>query len=706
MKTDYSKFILQKLKKAGNKPITFKELNKSCRQSMIGMKFDFDKFISAVDKLKADGEITESRAGITILDESKLTECEIVKLNKTYGFARNVDTLEEYFVPGKFLKGAMPHDIVLADICESDRGGDSKEAHIVKIKEENFSKFTGELVNEFGKLKVVPDMLSKYALDFKNPLMLELHEGDKVVAEITKRGSRHSEHKCEVTACCGSSLQAASCALSILEVNGLTPMFPSSVIFEAKNVSDYSRIAAEIPSRLDLRDKPIFTIDSASTKDIDDAVSVEKTENGYRLGVHIADVSHYVKPGSELDKEAFHRGTSVYYADRVIPMLPPELSNGICSLNPNEDRLAFSCIADLDKQGNIVDYKFAKTVIRSRVKGVYSEINQLLEGNHTDELDEKYKEVIDCFPAMTELEAILSKKKIDRGSPQLETVESYLIIDENGVCVDVKPRERGRSEELIEDFMLIANECAAKFGSENKLPFVYRVHEPPTDEKVEGLKESLVQLNVLYKFGVEIQPGDMAAILEKTKGTKIDKIMNNVVLRSMSKAKYSTEPLGHFGLVLKDYAHFTSPIRRYPDLTIHRIMSDFLESNNAQNCRDKFTEFAADSAEQSTKTEITAMQVERNCEDCYKAEFMHDKIGEVYVGTITSALDFGLFVALDNTCEGLLHVDNISEGEWTSDGVTYLKNLTNGEEYRVGDKITVKVENTNVNSGKIDFTLA
>ena len=698
MKTDYKKAIINKLKKSGKKPVTFKELKKSCKIK------DFDKFVRAVEKLKEKGEINENKYGFTLMDMKSLTKCEVTKLNKTYGFIKNVDTEEEYFVPGKLLKGAMPHDIVLAKITESD--GESPEGQIVKIVEENFSKFTGEIVNEFGVLKVVPDVLSKYALNFSNPFSLELHEGDKVVAEITERGERHSDHKCQITICCGSSMKAASCALSVIEVNGLTPIFPNEVIYEAKTVSDYSTISQEIPNRLDLRDKPIFTIDGADTKDIDDAISVEKTSDGYILCVHIADVSHYVKPKSLLDNEAFNRGTSVYYANRVIPMLPRELSNGICSLNPQEDRLAFSCLAKLDKNGNIKSYKFAKTAIRSRVKGVYSEINDILKGEYSEELKEKYAEVIDCLPVMQELAEILERNKIARGAPQLETMESKLIIDETDTCVDVQIRRRGKSEEMIEDFMLVANECAAKFGIENNLPFVYRVHEEPSLEKTDALKEYLVKLNVQYQLGETAKPADMAAILEKTKGTNIEKVMNNIVLRSMSKAKYSTEPLGHFGLVLDDYAHFTSPIRRYPDLSIHRIMSAFLDGMTAEECAKRFNKFVYASADQSTKTELTAMQVERDCEDCYKAEYMLDKVGMTFPGVITSVTDFGLFVGLENTCEGLLHTDNMGEGMYESDGMMLLKNLNTGAQYRVGDPIMVKVINANVNSGKIDFELA
>lgn len=699
MKIDYRKLVYGKLKKAGKKPLKFKELLKSCRCK----GFDFDKFTKAIEKMKSRGEIIEDKYGFKLVDPKKFVKCEVVRLNKTYGFVKNIDTGEEIFIVGKYLKGAMPHDIVLVRTFKGE--GVSLEGEVMSVLEENFTKFTGELVKEFGILKIVPDTLSKYAMTFDNPMLLELHDGDKVVAQITKRGEKHSEHHCEIVSSYGSSLKASACALSVLEVNGLTPIFPNEVIYEAKLVSDYSRIKEEIPNRLDLRDKPIFTIDGADTKDIDDAISVEKTKDGYILGVHIADVSHYVKPKSKLDDEAFKRGTSVYYANRVIPMLPKELSNGICSLNPQEDRLAFSCLCKLDKNGNIKEYKFAKSVIRSRVKGVYSEINELLEGYNSKSSCEKYAEILDALPVMKELADTLYKSKKNRGAPELDTSESKLIIDERDICVDVLPRTRGRSEEMIEDFMLIANECAARFGLENGLPFVYRIHEEPSAEKIESLKEALVKLNVPYKLGEKASPKDMSEILKASKGTNVDMIMNNVVLRSMSKARYSTEPVGHFGLALEDYAHFTSPIRRYPDLTIHRIMSEFLSGTSAEDCASRFNKFVYASADQSTKTELTAMQVERDCEDCYKAEYMTAHIGEEFLGTIVSAVDFGLFIALPNTCEGLLHTDNMTDGEYVCDDMVSLKNLTDGKEYRVGNQIRIKVLNANVNSGKIDFAL-
>lgn len=700
MKTDYRKLIYTKLKISRRKPVRFKELLKYCR----GKNFDFDKFINTIDKMKTKGEIAEDRRGFTLIDRKHLTKCKILRLNKTYGFAENCETGEEIFIVGKYLKGAMPGDKVLVRTFKGS--GESLEGEVIQITEQNFNKFTGQIISDFGRLKIVPDTITKYALDFKNPMNLELHEGDKVLAEITYRGERHSQHMCRVISNYGSSEKASACAMSILEVNGISTEFPSEVIHQAKQVCDYSVIQSEVPNRLDLRDKPIFTIDGADTKDIDDAISIEKTNDGYVLGVHIADVSHYVKPKSALDNEAYKRGTSIYYANRVVPMLPKELSNGICSLNPNEDRLAFSSIINLDNNGKIVNYKFAKTIIRSRVQGVYSEINEILDGNVTDVLAQKYAEVIDILPIMVELADILYKNKKLRGAPQLESTESKLIINEDDICVDVVPRTRGRSEEIIEDFMLTANECAARFGIENNLTFVYRIHENPSEEKIETLKDGLVKLNIPFDPKGEVKPSDFAQILESVKGTNKFMVVNNLVLRSMSKAKYSTDPVGHFGLVLDDYAHFTSPIRRYPDLTIHRIMSAFLDGGTASQCNTKFQKFVHASAEQSTNTELVAMTIERTCEDSYKAEYMNNHIGTEFDGIISSVTDFGVFVLLPNTCEGLLHIENMGDGEYFYDGSTKLKNMNTGDEYKVGDGIRVKVLDANVNSGKIDFTIA
>ncbi|MGN1133149.1 MAG: RNB domain-containing ribonuclease, partial [Oscillospiraceae bacterium] len=392
--------------------------------------------------------------------------------------------------------------------------------------------------------------------------------------------------------------------------------------------------------------------------------------------------------------------------NRVVPMLPKELSNGICSLNPQEDRLAFSALINLDNSGEIIDYTFKKTIIRSRVKGVYSEINQLLKGEKPECLINKYAEVLDYIPIIKELADKLNEKKTKRGAPELKSAESILVIDDRDICVDVLPRSSGESQEIIENFMLTANECAARFGLDNGLPFVYRVHEPPTEEKNEILKDELTKLNVPYDANKPIKQKEMCEILRNVQGTDKEMIVNNLVLRSMSKARYDVEPLGHFGLALNDYAHFTSPIRRYPDLTIHRIMSTFLEGNTAEQCNVKFQKFVHASADQSTNTELVAMTVERDCEDCYKAEYMSSHIGEEYDGVISSVTDFGFFVLLENTCEGLVRTDVLDDGEYFYDGSGCLKNMNTGSTYSVGNSVRIKVLDANVNSGKIDFTLA
>lgn len=700
MSINYRDQILEKIKKAGKEPLPYKRLLRSCKVP----DKEFKSFTSTLEGLKKKGEIFEQRDGFLMPKFCGLVKGRVVKLSKTFAFVANVETNEEIFVPGKFLKGAMPEDIVLLKTYEGR--GESLEGEVFSIVKEGFSKFTGVIKEEFGTLTIIPDNLSKYALQIENLSDFDLKPGDKVIGTIAHRGQRHSEHTAKILMNFGSSEKACVCAESIVKLNGISLEFPDNVIENAKEVSDFSAIQKEAPNRLDLRDLPIFTIDGADTKDIDDAISLSETDNGYKLGVHIADVSFYVKAKSPLDTEALERGTSVYYANKVVPMLPKELSNGICSLNPQEDRLAFSALMEIDSEGKLVDYKFAKTIIRSRVKGVYSEINSIIAQNQTDEINEKYKEVIPEISTMVKLSNILKENKIKRGTPQLETSESKLVIDENEVCVDVIPRSRGISEEMIEDFMLMANEAAAKLGNDNLLPFVYRIHEDPSPEKIATLEATLRVLGIEIPPHTNIKPAHLAAVIDKTKGTDLELIVNNLVLRSMAKAKYSTDPIGHFGLVLKDYAHFTSPIRRYPDLSIHRIMSDFLSGTKQPELMKRFQKFVFQSAQASSDAELKSMTVERDCEDCYKAEYLKSHLGEEFEGRIISVMNFGFFVELSNTCEGLVAIEALPDGEYTFDGAIKLTNNSSGFSYRVGDKVKIIVAKSEVSSGRVDFSLA
>ncbi|MBQ8568498.1 MAG: ribonuclease R [Oscillospiraceae bacterium] len=692
------------LKQHDRKCVPFKELYAKCK----GRHASPEKFKAAVAELKADGTIFERRAGFVLCASYGLYSAEVARVNKTFGFLKKQDGTE-VFVPGKYLKGAMPNDIVLARPLNSGRNGDSPEGEVVKIIKENFSEFSGTIEKVNGRYYIRPDTLSKELLMITS-MRVKAHVGDKVLAEISKRGERHSEHRCRVTGLFGNSAKATSSAMAVLHLNAIETEFPSAVSDEARRIGAMKISQQDIDRRLDLRGKIIFTIDGADTKDIDDAISVSRIEGGYRLGVHIADVSHYVKPGSELDKDAMLRGTSIYYADKVIPMLPKELSNGICSLNPNEDRLAFSCIMDLDSEGKVVKYKFSKTAIRSRVKGVYSEINKILECRDSGEdipsdIMEKYSGLFDTIYLMAELAEILTARKLRRGAPQIDTPECKLILDENDVCIDVVRKERGRSELIIEEFMLMANTCAAKLAKGSNAPFVYRVHEDPAPEKIAELKEVITRLNIPFPQFTTVKPKHLAEILEKSKGRSCALLVNNMVLRSMAKAKYSDVPLGHFGLVLDDYAHFTSPIRRYPDLSIHRILTDLCYEKLPEKIINKrYTAFAKESSAQSSECEITAMRVERSCEDCYIAEYMTQHLGEKFTGIISSMTDYGFYVELPNTVEGLVRMESLPEGQYDFDGHFTLSR--NGKTlYTVGDTVTVICAKADVAAGKIDFVI-
>lgn len=702
LKKIYKSRIRARLEQADGKAVSYKKLYAGCK----GRKPGAAVFAAAAAELKKEGVIIEDKSGIRLCGSAGVFPAKVTRLNRTFGFIEREDG-SEVFIPGKFLMGAMPGDAVLARLLP--QRGESPEGEVVAVTEENFSEFTGTVEKNGDTICIRPDSISK-ELIIVTGLDVPVRVGDKVLAEISRRGERHSDHRAHITGIFGDSKKAKSSADAILHINGVEVDFPACVLDEARHAEHVGIPEGEIYKRLDLRDETIFTIDGADTKDIDDAISVAKTDNGWDLGVHIADVSFYVKSGSELDKDAMLRGTSIYYANKVVPMLPKELSNGICSLNPQEDRLAFSCLMKLDSDGKLVSYKFSKTVIRSRVKGVYSEINQILDctKNNTEipkELAEKYDGLVPSILLMDELAAILTENKIKRGAPQIETSEAKLIIDENDVCVDVQKRERGRSELIIEEFMLMANTAAARLAKESGVPFVYRIHEDPSPEKVQELVDIVSRLNIAVPHFTSVKPKHLAEILEKTKDLPLAAAVNNMVLRSMAKAKYSDEPIGHFGLVLEDYAHFTSPIRRYPDLAIHRILTDLCYNKQPQKFMQKrYAGFAKEAAQQSSECELVAMRIERECDDCYCAEYMTAHIGEEFEGIISSVQEFGFFVELPNTVEGLVRLESLKNGPYDYDGhFTLTKNGKNV--YQVGGSVKVICANTNVSSGQVDFTV-
>lgn len=696
----YRKKIMTILKKNGRTPLSDRELATKCRTNRGGAA----NFRKAVDELRHEGAICERRRGYVSSANMGYYPATIVRLSRTFGFARpEEEGAMDVFIPGKFLQGAMTKDRVLIGNIPSRSG--KPEGEVLAILEEADNRLTGIIVNEDGRLMFRADTMSKTPIQIQRKDSVLYNEGEKVLAEVVYRGQRHAEHKVKIVFSFGTSTRASVCAQAMVALHGVTEEFPEEVVQQADSLANAPIPEEEYKKRLDLRDTPIFTIDSAHSKDLDDAVSLEKTETGYKLGVHIADVSHYVRPKTPLDEEALRRGTSIYYADHVIPMLPKSLSNGICSLNPCEDRLAFSALMELDEKGEIVKYDFRKTVIRSAVKGVYSEVNEILDGSASPELLDKYQDVVHMIPLMDELCDIRLRERKLRGAPELETAEGKLVINEEGVCVDVVARERGKSECIIEEMMLLANEAAAKMAREKNLPFVYRVHDKPNAEKIENLEKILLRLGVEVPVFTDIKPTHLAQILDGARGTDLYPVLNVMVLRSMAKAAYAPEPIGHFGLALKDYAHFTSPIRRYPDLAIHRILSSYCENPDAGAIQERYAAFVVQASTQSSDTEVRAITIERNCDDCYKAEYMQQHLGEIFDGIVAGVTDFGFYVALPNTVEGLVHVASLPESDWINDDSIAFREEQGTACYRLGDTVRVQCTKIDVNSGNVDFAL-
>lgn len=689
-----------------NQPCTVKEL----KQKFGGERGADRKVMEALDELVREAVVCQ-RQGVFFTVRSgradKALLCKVVKLGKNFAFVMLEDGTSDIFIPGRFTKGAMPGDDVLVEKFEHPRVEGSDEGAILAILTEK-NDLVGTVRRVEGRLRFVPDDCPAITMPLARDCEGGAKDGDKVAVEILNRGNRQEDHRVGVAMRFGSSDEAKRCAKALLYAKAIRTRFPDKVRDEAKKFEGAEVSEKDCEGRMDLRALPIFTIDSAETKDIDDAISLTRTsDGGFELGVHIADVSNYVKPGTELDNEAFSRATSVYYADQVVPMLPKALSNGICSLNENELRLAFSCLMRLDKEGGLTDYRFVKSIIRSRVKGVYSEINALLAGTADAEIKAKYADVIDQLPAMKELYGHRARLRKERGCMDIESGEVKLILDENGRCIDVKKRTSGESESMIEEFMLLANQCAAHFARVKQIPFIYRVHEEPNAEKLERLHALLQACGINDHFAKDVPtPKELSAILEGVRGTPYEQIINTGMLRCMSKALYEEKPKGHYGLVLKDYAHFTSPIRRYPDLAIHRIMTDMLKGTEKETMILRYTDFAERASKQSSEREVIAMQIERKAEDCYKAEYARRHLGECYEGTISGVTQRGLFIELDNGVEGFVPASSLTpSGTSLTEGVR-LTDPASGKTWSLGDKMMITIVRADVNLGKIDFEVA
>ena len=627
-------------------------------------------------------------------------EATLVSLSKNFGFARPDSGGDDIFIHGSALQGALVGDkIIVGDIRKDDRGPSGRVRRIVEHKP---AQTTGTVSVTDEGIEFIPDNAIRYNLRMRERDLNGAKNGDKVMASL-EQDYRGDWAYASVKKVFGSGRTARVCADAIVEQYGIPHVFPQEVLDEAERVGNEPISDEEYAKRLDLRGEPIFTIDSRDAKDLDDAISVKRTDFGYTLGVHIADVSHYVKEGSAIDEEAINRGTSVYFADRVIPMLPEVLSNGACSLNAGTDKLAFSALIELDKEGHITKYDFKKTIINSKVRGVYSEVNEILDGTASEEILNKYAPVMESLMAAKELADILKANSAARGTMELDSGESKFILDENGICIDIMPRVSGEAEQLIEQMMVTANIAAAKFSLDHKLPFLYRVHGTPDPKRVEELVTLLQLVGVPCKEIVKPNPEtqDFAAILDRVRGLPCETLVSQRLLRTMEKARYSTEETGHFGLALSDYSHYTSPIRRYPDTSIHRVLSAFVEGMPAEEVRRRYAQFCETSATESSRNEIRALIAERDAEDCYMAEYMSQHIGEHFEGTVSGVTMRGVFVRLENSVEGFVSLDAFEGEDFVYDGL--ITQRSPKRELTIGTPLPIIVASAYVATGKVDF---
>lgn len=627
-------------------------------------------------------------------------EATLVSLSKNFGFARPDSGGDDIFIHGSALQGALVGDkIIVGDIRKDDRGPSGRVRRIVEHKP---AQTTGTVSITDEGIELIPDNAIRYNLRMRERDLNGAKNGDKVMASL-EQDYRGDWAYASVKKVFGSGRTARVCADAIVEQYGIPHVFPQEVLDEAERVGNEPISDEEYAKRLDLRGEPILTIDSKDAKDLDDAISVKRTDFGYTLGVHIADVSHYVKEGSAIDEEAINRGTSVYFADRVIPMLPEVLSNGACSLNAGTDKLAFSALIELDKEGHITKYDFKKTIINSKVRGVYSEVNEILDGTASEEILNKYAPVMESLMSAKELADILKANSAARGTMELDSGESKFILDENGICIDIMPRVSGEAEQLIEQMMVTANIAAAKFSLDHKLPFLYRVHGTPDPKRVEELVTLLQLVGVPCKEIVKPNPEtqDFAAILDRVRGLPCETLVSQRLLRTMEKARYSTEETGHFGLALSDYSHYTSPIRRYPDTSIHRVLSAFVEGMPAEEVRRRYAQFCETSATESSRNEIRALIAERDAEDCYMAEYMSQHIGEHFEGTVSGVTMRGVFVRLENSVEGFVSLDAFEDEDFVYDGL--ITQRSPKRELTIGTPLPIIVASAYVATGKVDF---
>ena len=632
------------------------------------------------------------------------------KNQKGFGFVKIEDQEDEIYISRENSKNALNGDTVAIKIIAEKEGDKKQEGKIVKIVRHEKDTVIGTFQKSRNFAFVVPD-----DKNFGTDIFIskanwgKARDKKKVLVQILKYPEKGKNAEGKVIEVLGGINEAGVDMLSLIKQYELPYKFPDEVVAEAKAYGDKID-PSDLPRRRDLRNDIIFTIDGEDAKDLDDAIHVEKLENGnYKLDVHIADVSHYVREKTELDKEAYLRGTSIYMLGRVIPMLPRELSNGICSLNAGEDRYTLSCSMEITPKAKIVSSDIYKGVICVTERMCYTDVQKILDRSDETVL-KRYEKYISYFDLMAELANILKAKRKENGYLNLEIPESKIILDENGVAIDVKKYETYFANEIIEQFMLIANETVAEKFYWLQAPFIYRNHEAPDVDKVKELNKSLYNFGYKIKISKEeiIYPNEFAKILEDVKGKDEEKVVSNIILRTLRVAKYEAENKGHFGIASKYYCHFTSPIRRYPDLFIHRIISKYLDNDYLVNdfWIKKYEKRAEKRAENCSERERVATKVEREAEDIKKAEFMESKIGEEYEGIVSSVTNFGIFVELDNTVEGLIRYEKLGDEYFIyNEEKRQAIGEHTGKVYQIGDKVKIRVANASKLMRQIDFEI-
>lgn len=698
--------LMQYMRDEAYKPLTVQEL-----EAAFGIEdsSDFKEFVKALVQMEEKGLIVRTRSNRYGLPQKmNLIRGKLIGHAKGFAFVvPDEPGMDDIFIPPNETNTAMHGDIVLARVS-SETSGQRREGTIIRIIERGIQQIVGTYVESKSFGFVIPDD-KKFASDIFIPKAASKGaiEGHKVVVKLVTYPEGRKSAEGEVIEILGHKNDPGVDILSVIHKHGLPLVFPDEVLQQAKDTPE-TIDESELANRRDLRSEMIVTIDGADAKDLDDAVTVTRLENGnYKLGVHIADVSYYVKEGTPLDVEAEERATSVYLVDRVIPMIPHRLSNGICSLNPKVDRLTLSCNMEISADGHVVNHEIFQSVIKTTERMTYHDVNKILVDKDEETIG-RYASLVPMFELMEELASVLRNKRMKRGAIDFDFKESKVLVDEEGKPTDVVIRERSVAEKLIEEFMLAANETVAEHFHWMEVPFIYRIHEEPKEDKLRKFFEFITNFGYIVKGTAnDVHPRALQEIIEEVQGKPEEMVISTVMLRSMQQAKYDPESLGHFGLSTEFYTHFTSPIRRYPDTIVHRLIRTYLiEGKLDETTRGKWDARLPEIAQHSSKMERRAVDAERETDELKKAEYMEDKIGEEYDGIISSVTNFGMFVELPNTIEGLVHVSYMTDDYYRFDERHFaMIGERTGNVFRIGDEITVRVIKVNKDERSIDFEI-